>query len=132
MNKRKSLKKQLRKGYRYKKFMSVIEVKSLLNSTSKDCHEKIYASLAVGCVKINAVLFPTPNGMAFGCDILVKDKPDSPEWICYDTISEPFRYSALNLEQELFETLDKAVREHKLSYTDCNFEKLDGKTVSKI
>jgi hypothetical protein len=132
MNKRKSLKKQLRKGYRYKKFMSVIEVKNLLNSTSKDCHEKIYASLTVGCVKINAVLFPTPNGMTSGCDIFVKDRPDSEEWICYDMISEPFRYSALNLEQELFETLDKAVREHKLSYTDCNFEKLNGKTVSKI
>ena len=132
MNKRKSLKRQLRNGYSYKKFMTVLEVKSLLNGTSKNLHEKLFASLTVGCVKINVVLFPTPSGMAFGCDILVKDKPESSEWVCYDSLAEPFKYNSLNLERELFEILDRAVQQHGLSYTECNFEKLNGKTVSKI
>ena len=92
---------------------------------------RLYAFLTVGCVKISAVLFPTPSGMTFGCDIMVKDKPDSKEWICYDSIGEPFRYTALNLEQELFDILDKEVKAQGLSYTECNFEKLNGKTVNK-
>ena len=132
MNKRRKLKRQFGKKYIYKKFMSAVEVKNFLNSQSDNNYEKLYASLTVGCVKINAVLFPMPNGMAFGCDILVKDKPQSREWICYDSIADPFPYGAWNLEQELFDTLDKAVCQYGLSYTDCNFEKLNGKSISKI
>ena len=131
MNERRKLKRQLGRNYKYKRYMTAGEAKALLNSKTKDKHEKLYASLKVGCVKINAVLFPTPTGMTFGCDILVKDKPDSKEWICYDSIAEPFRYATLNLEQELFDILDKEVREQGLSYTECNFEKLNGKTVNK-
>ena len=131
MNERRKLKRQLGSRYRFKRYMTAGEAKVILNSKPKDNRERLYAALTVGCVKISAVLFPTPNGMTFGCDILVKDKPDSKEWICYDSIGEPFRYTALNLEQELFDILDKEVKAQGLSYTECNFEKLTGKTVSK-
>ena len=132
MNERRKLKRQLGSQYKFKRYMTAGEAKAILNSKPKDNRERLYAVLTVGCVKISAVLFPTPSGMTFGCDILVKDKPDSKEWICYDSIGEPFRYMALNLEQELFDILDKEVREHGLSYTEGSFEKLSGKTVSKV
>lgn len=131
MNERRKLKRQLGSQYKFKRYMTAGEAKAILSSKPKDNRERLYAVLTVGCVKINAVLFPTPNGMTFGCDILVKDKPDSKEWICYDSIGEPFRYMALNLEQELFDILDKEVKAQGLSYTECNFEKLTGKTVNK-
>ena len=131
MNERRKLKRQLGSQYKFKRYMTAGEAKAILNSKRKDNRERLYASLTVGCVKISAVLFPTPSGMTFGCDILVKDKPDSKEWICYDSIGEPFRYTALNLEQELFDILDKEVKVQGLSYTECNFEKLTGKTVNK-
>ena len=131
MNERRKLKRQLGSRYRFKRYMTAGEAKAILNSKPKDNRERLYAVLTVGCVKISAVLFPTPSGMTFGCDILVKDKPDSKEWICYDSIGEPFRYAALNLEQELFDILDKEVKAQGLSYTECNFEKLNGKTVNK-
>ena len=131
MNERRKLKRQLGSRYRFKRYMTAGEAKAILNSKPKDNRERLYAVLTVGCVKISAVLFPTPSGMTFGCDILVKDKPDSKEWICYDSIGEPFRYTALNLEQELFDILEKEVKVQGLSYTECNFEKLTGKTVSK-
>ena len=131
MNKRRKLKRQLVSQYEFKRYMTAGEAKAILNSSPKNNRERLYAFLTVGCVKISAVLFPTPSGMTFGCDILVKDKPDSKEWICYDSIGEPFRYNALNLEQELFDILDKEVKAHGLSYTECNFEKLNGKTVNK-
>ena len=131
MNERRKLKRQLGSKYKFKRYMTAGEAKNLLNSNPQNSHERLYASLKAGCVKISAVLFPTPSGMTFGCDILVKDKPDSKEWICYDSIGEPFRYAALNLEQELFDILDKEVKAQGLSYTECNFEKLTGNTVSK-
>ena len=79
MNKRRKLKRQLGKKYRYKKFMTAFEVKKLLESQMDKNQERLYASLIIGCVKIHVVLFPTPKGTALGCDIFVKDKPDSEE-----------------------------------------------------
>ena len=77
MNERRKLKRQLGSKYKFKRYMTAGEAKAILNSKPKDNRERLYAALTVGCVKISAVLFPTPSGMTFGCDILVKDKPDS-------------------------------------------------------
>lgn len=76
MNERKKLKKQLGEKYIIKMFLSVNEVKKLLSQNPKDKHDTLFASLTVGCVKINAVVFPTPDKMLFGFDILVKDTPN--------------------------------------------------------
>lgn len=72
MNERKKLKKQLVNKYIFKMYLSVNEVKKLLSENSKDKHDTLFASLTVGCVKINAVVFPTPDKMLLGFDILVK------------------------------------------------------------
>ena len=74
MNERKKLKKQLGDKYIFKMYLSVNEVKKLLSENPKDKHDTLFASLTVGCVKINAVVFPTPDKMLLGFDILVKDK----------------------------------------------------------
>lgn len=81
MNERKKLKKQLGDKYIFKKYLSSAEVRKILSENPKDKHEKLFASLKVGCVKINAIIFPTPDCMMMGYDILVKDTPDSKEWI---------------------------------------------------
>lgn len=77
MNERKKLKKQLVNKYIFKMYLSVNEVKKILSENPKDKHDTLFASLTVGCVKINAVLFPTPDKMLLGFDVLVKDTPDS-------------------------------------------------------
>ena len=77
MNERKKLKKQLVDKYIFKMYLSVNEVKNLLSENPKNKHDTLFASLTVGCVKINAVVFPTPDKMLIGFDILVKDTPDS-------------------------------------------------------
>lgn len=61
MNERKKLKKQLVNKYIFKMYLSVNEVKKILSENPKDKHDTLFASLTVGCVKINAVLFPTPD-----------------------------------------------------------------------
>ena len=131
MNERKKLKKQLVEKYIFKKYLSSAEVRKILSENPKDKHDTLFASLTVGCVKINAVVFPTPDCMTMGYDILVKDTPDSTEWICYDTLNDEVKYNALNLEQEMFNILNREVEKYGLSYTDCNFEVVNGKVVNK-
>lgn len=79
MNERKKLKKQLGDKYIFKMYLSVNEVRKLLFENPKDKHDTLFASLTVGCVKIYAVVFPTPDKMLLGFDILVKDTPESEE-----------------------------------------------------
>lgn len=131
MNERKKLKKQLGDKYIFKKYLSSAEVRKILSESPKNKHEKLFASLTVGCVKINAVIFPTPDCMTMGYDVLVKDTPDSKEWICYDTLNDEVKFNALNLEQEMFNVLNHEVKKYGLSYTDCNFEVVNGKSIIK-
>ena len=79
MNERKKLKKQLRDKYIFRRYLSTQEVRKILSENPKDKHDTLFASLTVGCVKINAVVFPTPDKMLLGFDILVKDTPESEE-----------------------------------------------------
>ena len=127
MNERKRLKKLLGDKYIFKIFLPLNEVRNRLHS--KDKHEKLFASLTVGCVKINAIVFPTADKSALGFDILVKDKPDSKEWICYDTVTDEVKVSLYNLEQTMFDILNRVVKKYGLSYTECNFEVVNGKVV---
>lgn len=129
MNDRKRLKKLLSDKYNFKIFMSVSGVKKLLSEKPKDKHEKLFASLTVGCVKINAIVFPSADNIQIGFDILVKDKPDSTEWICYDTVTDEVKLSSYNLEQTMFDILNRVVKKYGLSYTECNFEIVNGKII---
>ena len=127
MNERKRLKKLLGDKYIFKIFLSLSEVRNILQS--KDTHEKLFASLTVGCVKINAIVFPSADNKQIGFGILVKDKPDSTEWICYDTVTDEIKLSSYNLEQTMFDILNRVVKKYGLSYTDCNFEVINGKMI---
>lgn len=131
MSKLNRIKNLLGDSYIYKRYLSVDCVKSFLAS-KKSKNEKLIASLTVGYVKINAVIYQTINSVVIAYDVLVKDKPESKEWVCYDTLTEPVKYESLNLEQEMFRVLDNEVKEYGLSYTECSFELLEGKYVKSV
>lgn len=103
-------------------------VKGLLD-TNKRLKDAMLASLTDGCVKINAVVFPTPDKMLLGFDILVKDTPESEEWICYDTLSDEIKLSSRSIEESMFDILNREVKEYGLSYTECNFEVINDKVI---
>lgn len=54
MNERKKLKKQLGEKYIFRMYLSVNNVKKLLSENPRDKHDTLFASLTIGCVKINA------------------------------------------------------------------------------
>ena len=90
-------------------------------------HRQVAASLIAGCVRLDAVLFRDGNALRLGYDLFVKDQPDSPEWVCYNNPEE-----AVCLEEDaMCAELDRLVQGHRLSYTECCFSSLDGKTVKK-
>lgn len=131
MLKQKRLKKQLGKGYEFQVNRSPEVVCNLLKSLTGSNYFLVVAALTVGVVKLEAVLFWQNGNYRLGYDLMVKDTPDSPEWICYENLSEEVRYQVRNLEREMFQVLDRAVQRYGLSYTECLFPKLDGSTKSK-
>lgn len=128
MNLRKQLKKDLGKRYCFKRYMTAGEVKKKLYGKA-GYEERLVATLTVGCVKINAVIYFIDEKSQIALDILVKDTPESEEWICYDTLSDEIKLSSRSIEQSMFDILNREVKEYGLSYTECNFEVINGKSI---
>ena len=126
MLKQKRLRKQLGEGYIFEQRLSAAVVTNLLETLDGSNHFLIAASLAVGAVKLETVVYWNSGKYQLGYDLMVKDAPFSPEWICYENLPDPVRYNAWNLEREMFLVLDRAVERYGLSYTECRFPKLDG------
>ena len=82
MLKQKRLKKQLGEGYEFKGNRSPEVVCNLLKSLTGSNYFLVVAALTVGVVKLEAVLFWQNGNYSLGYDLMVKDSPDSPEWIC--------------------------------------------------
>ena len=127
MNQRKALKKQLGDSYSYEKFKSANDVKRILATAEPLGFELVVSSLTVGCVRLEAVLYQQSGRKKLGYDLFVKDTPTGQEWICYDNLTDEVRIGAFNFEQEMFNVLNAYVVKHGLSYTECSFEKLEGK-----
>ena len=122
MNRVKKLKRDLGSEYAYQRFMSDWEVSRLRRQMSLRFEDTIAASLTVGCMKINAVMFLSDGALRLGYDVYVKDSPGSSEWICFDCPSD----RASLKESDMLSVLDRIVSENGLSYTECCFERLEG------
>lgn len=122
MNRIKELKHDLGSEYVYRRLMSDREVSRLRRQAPQHLEDTVAASLTVGCMKMNAVLFQSDGSLRLGYDVYVKDSPGSSEWICFDCPSD----RASLKEQEMLTVLDRIVSENGLSYTECCFERLEG------
>lgn len=127
MLKQKRVKKQLGESYFFEQRLSAAVVQNLLGMLDGSNHFLIGASLTVGVVKLEAVVYWSNGKYSLGYDLMVKDTPESEDWICYENLQEEVRYNAWNLEREMFLVLDRAVTQFGLSYTECCFPKVDGK-----
>ena len=124
----KDLKHQLGDRYAFTRPVSDRDIFLLQRKPPQNFAETVVASLSVGCVKIEATLFKNKEKLSLCYDVFVKDTPDSDEWICYETPNDTVKLK----EAEMLSVLDRIVSENGLSYTECCFEKLDGKVISPI
>lgn len=131
MLKQKRLKKLLGQEYFFEQRLSAAVVKNLLEILNGSNHFLIAASLTVGVVKLDAVVYWNNGKYSLGYDLMVKDSPESTEWICFENLQEEVRYNVWNLEREMFLVLDRAVNRFGLSYTECNFRKVDASVPKK-
>lgn len=127
MNKRRKLKKELKGSYRFQQKFSPATVARMLTWLYSSDSIIEAATLQVGVVRLDAVLYWSCGGYRLGYDLMVKDGSSSLNWICYESLNDEVRYNAWNLEREMFQVLDRAVEQYGLSYTECRFPKLDGK-----
>lgn len=127
MSRARELRKKLGGAYFYKQYVSNRKVRALQKQIPQYFVETVVASLTVGCVKIEAVLYRRNERLILGYDVFVKDDSESPEWIIYDSPEE----EVVLKEKDMLETLERIVAEKNLSYTECCFESLDGKKICK-
>lgn len=127
MNKQRKLKKELKEGYRFEQKFSPVMVTQMMNCLCPGSSIIEAATLQVGVVRLDAVLYWYVSGYRLGYDLMVRDTSSSPAWICYESLEDAVRYNAWNLEREMFQVLDRAVEQYGLSYTECCFPELEGK-----
>ena len=132
MLKQKRVKKILGKDYAFEQRLSQAVVQNLLGMLGGSNHFLIAASLTAGVVKLEAVVYWSNGKYSLGYDLMVKDAPDSTDWICYENLQEEVRYHVWNLEREMFQVLDRAVEQYGLSYTECSFPVLDDSTSKEV
>lgn len=127
MSCKRELQRQLGSRYSYERLLSDREIQRMKNHIPADFSETAAAVLAAGCLRLNAVLYRSCKELLLGYDVFVKDDPVSPEWIFYDSLSDPVSFK----EADMIRILDRMVSEHGLSYTESCFDRLDGKAVRK-
>lgn len=127
MSRKRDLQRSLGNRYSYERLLSDREIQKLRREISADFSETIAAVLTAGCLRLNTVLYLSGKELLLGYDVFVKDDPASPEWIFYDSLSDPVSLK----ETDMLRILDRMVSEHGLSYTESCFDRLDGKTVKK-
>ena len=127
MSRKKELQRSLGNRYSYERLLSDREIQKLRREIPADFSETVAAVLTVGCLRLSAVLYLSCKELLPGYDMFVKDDPASPEWIFYESLSEPVSLK----EADMLRILDRMVSEHGLSYTESCFDRLDGKAVRK-
>lgn len=127
MTRVKELKKELGSRYVFEQYLTDREVRQLKKRNPSRFDLQTVCSLTAGCVKIEVSLFKLDGRLQLGYDIFVKDEPDAPEWICYDSPSDV----VVMKEPAMLQVLDRVVKEKELSYTECCFERINGRLVKK-
>ena len=127
MSCKRELQRSLGNRYSYERLLGDREIQQMKNHIPADFSETAAAALTAGCLRLNAVLYRSCKELLLGYDVFVKDDPDSPEWIFYDSLSDPVSLK----EADMIRILDRMVSEHGLSYTESCFDRLDGKTGKK-
>lgn len=127
MSRKKELQRQLGDRYFYERQLSDHEIQRLKAHIPFDFSETVTAALTVGCLRMNAVLYRSCKELLLGYDVFVKDDPASPEWIFYDSLSDPVSLK----ETDMLRILDRIAAEYGLSYTESCFDRLDGKMPKK-
>lgn len=123
MNRVKELKKQLGETYAFERLVNRRELPQCMK-TLPPRSEQVLATLTAGCLRIQAVAFTASDEPQLGYDVLVRETPDTSAWICYDTPPDTVSLK----ETDMLAVLDRVAQQNELSYTDCRFERLVGKS----
>lgn len=114
------LKKELGSAYLFTAKHSNEELQQILKSNLNKHADEVPYSLEAGCVNIEATIFHDGNRLYTGYDICVRTHDAPMEWSSYASIPDKVNLNSGNMEQEMFNVLDRFVKENNLSYTELN------------
>lgn len=124
MSERREIKSLLGKSYLYRRYISEMEKSKIRNIVKKQNSEYVMSVLIAKNLKVEAVMICGSDPEKYFYDVFVKDDSDAKEWVFYESIESDGQCD----EYKLFSILDAIVKADGLSYTECNFEVLNGKT----
>ena len=124
LNKQRKVRKELKERYYFRQMLTANMVQMFLAGLEESSIPVVAASLTAGVVRLEAVIYWEKERNNLGYDLMVKDSPESLEWICYESLPDEVRFNVWNLEREMFRVLDRAVEQYGLSYTGCTFPSL--------
>ncbi len=109
--------------YSFERCLPNRDLRRLQASPPRNFQGELVAKLIVGCVRLDAVAYQSGGRIALGYEVLVKESPENPEWICYDSLPDPVGLR----EYEMLTALDRVVQANHLSYTECAFPTVGSK-----
>lgn len=124
------MKKAMKEKYRFVKLLSDKEIDAYFSGRPVRRFTPV-AALNIGGVKLELSLWPGEEPGKICLDLMVKDRPDSRGWVCYDCFSLEARMFRHGMESAMFRVLDQKVREYGISYTEYNFELIEGSRPKK-
>lgn len=124
----KELRRQLGDRYSYEQLLDDREIQRLRREIPHGFSETVAATLTADCLRLTAVLYRCGKDLLLGYDLFVKDDPGSPEWIFYDSLTDPVSLK----EADMLRVMDRTAAAQGLSYTETCFNQLNGKTVKKV
>lgn len=116
------LKDVLGTEYRYCRWLDAAGIEALKKDTGGPFWCTV-ATLTAGCVRLDAVLFVEKGEHWLGYDVLVRESLSSPDWVCYDSLSDTDSLE----EERMLAVLEQVVKTNGLSYTVPDFRRLVGK-----
>ncbi|MDR2163274.1 MAG: hypothetical protein LBO70_04955 [Clostridiales Family XIII bacterium] len=117
--------------YHYSAYLSEQDTLAYLSGDKKMPSDALIASLSIGVLRIDAVLYKIGNSIIPRYEIFINANENGSEWICYDSPDAEVCYGDGRLERGMFEVLDAAREKNGLSYKHADFKMLTGKRVKK-
>ena len=118
----KKLKRRFGSSYHFEKYFSDKEIRDIYKNELHYDYDLKIATLRINHIRLDAVFYWNEDGLNISFDVYVKDRIDSPEWICFDNVTVAENFKPGKLEKEMVDFLNKEMEYYHLSYSECYYE----------
>jgi hypothetical protein len=123
------IKKETGGAYSYEMLMEKDEIYGYVNGLNHLWSDKTLATLTAGCLRIDAKFFSKNEEKLPAYVVFVRESLDAKEWYIYGSPDSEVPEIDDDFELNMLKELDAFKDENELSYSDPDFEALEGKII---